>query len=409
MATRSFLRITVAAVATAVLSTQAFAQGAACTGQGRISKQIAIPMDAASKAQAAKKWRDVLARTKEAEAVAFARTAWDQYWIHEYNAYAQFNLGQKAEAAREWEANLSSPCQAEADRAKVYKRVATLYAEQRNYPKAIDLANRGLAGGRDPELMVTLGQAYFQSGDNKNALRVMKDVVASLEQRGQTPREQTLILVLNACDRMNDSTCTTQMYEKLVQHYPKPDYWENLLSKLVKADVADEVKINILRLALDVDVMKQGDHFREMAQIALDQGLPAEAETVIRKATAANVYKDQRNIDLAARLLKTAQAGVALDKPGLPKRETDARAAESGDLLVKLGASYLSYGNNEKAIEVLKQGLAKPKTTLTDDGGMLLGIAYLRSKNKVEAAKAFRSVKKDQTMARVAKLWLLNT
>jgi len=31
------------------------------------------------------------------------------------------------------------------------------------------------------------------------------------------------------------------------------------------------------------------------------------------------------------------------------------------------------------------------------------------SNNKAEAAKAFRSVKQDPTMVRIAKLWLLNT
>jgi hypothetical protein len=38
-----------------------------------------------------------------------------------------------------------------------------------------------------------------------------------------------------------------------------------------------------------------------------------------------------------------------------------------------------------------------------------LGLAYLRTNNKAEAAKAFRTVKTDPTMARIAKLWLLNT
>ena len=44
-----------------------------------------------------------------------------------------------------------------------------------------------------------------------------------------------------------------------------------------------------------------------------------------------------------------------------------------------------------------------------DEASMLLGIAYLRNNNKAEAAKAFRSVKQDPTMVRIAKLWLLNT
>jgi tetratricopeptide (TPR) repeat protein len=411
MAIQSRFRILVAVLglAAAGLPTHAHAQTAACTGNGKISKQIAKPMDAAKNAQKARKWREVLAGVRDAEAVSFTKTAWDLYWIHEYSGYAYYNLGQHADAARAWEASVASPCQPEADKAQVYKRLANLYFQLSNYPKTIDYANRGLANSRDPELMVTLGQAYFQSGDNKNSLRVMKDVIDGFEKRGQTPKEQILIVVLNACIRMRDTRCETQMYEKLVQNYPKPEYWQNLLSSLMAGDSKDEVKINVMRLAVAVGVMKQPDQFKEMAQIALDQGLPAEAESVIQQATALKIFKDKRQIDLMDRLLKRAQGDLVRDKATLPKREADARAAPSGDLLVKLGASYLSYGENDKAIDSIKRGIAKPNLTLADEAGMLLGIAHLRSKNKVEAAKAFRTVKQDPTMVRIAKLWLLNT
>ena len=49
-------------------TTTAFAQGA-CTGAGKISKQIAKPMDAAQKAISAKKWNEVLALVSESEKV----------------------------------------------------------------------------------------------------------------------------------------------------------------------------------------------------------------------------------------------------------------------------------------------------------------------------------------------------
>jgi hypothetical protein len=39
---------------------------------------------------------------------------------------------------------------------------------------------------------------------------------------------------------------------------------------------------------------------------------------------------------------------------------------------------------------------------------MLLGIAYLRMNNKEEAAKAFQTVTKNPTMARIAKLWMMS-
>jgi hypothetical protein len=76
---------------------------------------------------------------------------------------------------------------------------------------------------------------------------------------------------------------------------------------------------------------------------------------------------------------------------------------------VKLGAAYLSYGENDKAIEAINRGVAKGGVKNPDEAGLLLGMAYLRANNKAEAAKAFQTVTKDPAMARIAKLWMLNT
>ena len=85
----------------------AFAQAGVCTGNDKISKQIAKPMAAAQDAQKAKKWQEVLAKTREAEATQFAKTAWDQHWMHEFRGYAYSQLGQYPEATREYEAGLA--------------------------------------------------------------------------------------------------------------------------------------------------------------------------------------------------------------------------------------------------------------------------------------------------------------
>ena len=107
----------------------------------------------------------------------------------------------------------------------------------------------------------------------------------------------------------------TKVYEKLVLFYPKPEYWQNLLRSLKQGDTNDKQKINVLRLAVAVDVLKSPDDFTEMAQIALDEGLPAEAQSVLEQAIEKKLFKDQRKIDLNNRLLAKAKAEVA-DREG---------------------------------------------------------------------------------------------
>ena len=393
----------------AASATPVFAQGA-CTGGGKISKQIAKPMDAANKAIQARKWQEVLTRVREAEqTTGYIKSGFDQFYMTEFKGYAYHQLGQLADAARELESALNSPCMAEAKKGDRFKALTALYYQMKNYPKAIDYANRGLKLRRDPELMVTLGQAYYQSGNNKEATRVMNDVIAAFEQSGQKPKEDTLLLVIAACQKANDNNCVTRLFEKMVVYYPKPEYWQNLLVAFTQTDLQDEQKIDVMRLQQKVGVMKRPSEFTEMAQIALDQGLPGEAQAILEDAFTKKLFTDQRAVDLNTRLLNKAKSSAAADKASLAAKEAAAKAAATGDEFVHIGAAYLSYGENEKALEALKQGIAKGKLTNADQAGILLGVAYLRTNNKAEAAKAFRTVKVDPTMARIAKLWLLNT
>jgi tetratricopeptide (TPR) repeat protein len=390
-------------------ATTAHAQGA-CTGGGKISKQIAKPMDAANKAIQARKWQEVLNQVRAAEGTTgYIKSAFDQFYMNEFKGYAYTQLGQLNDAARELEAGLNSPCMAEAKKADRYKAITAVYYQMKNYPKAIDFANRGLKLKRDPELMVTLGQAYFQSGNNKEAVRVMNDVMSIFESSGGKPKEDTMLIVLAACQKVNDNNCVTRLFEKLVVNYPKVEYWQNLLVAFNNSDLADEQKINVMRLQQKVGVMKKPSEYTEMAQIALDQGLPGEAQAILEEAFAKKLFADDRSVSLNNRLLAKAKETAAKDKAGLAAKEAAAKSAATGDDLVQVGAAYLGYGENEKALEALKAGIAKGKLTKPDRAGILLGLAYLRTNNKAEAAKAFRTVKTDPTMARIAKLWLLNT
>jgi len=392
------------------------AQSAACTGGGKISKTIAKPMIAAQEAQRAKRWQDMLARVRDAEAAPGAKSAFDLYNMAEFRGYAYHNLRQDADAARELENALNSPCMPEARKLERYKTLVGLYSSLKTYPKVIDYATKALRVARDPDMQVALSQAYYQSGNNKDAARVMNELLTSLEQGGQRPKEQQLLLVRAACEKAGDNGCVSRVFEKLVIYYPKPEYWQNLM-KALRGNTDDIQAHNVMRLALYVNVLKDPDQFKEMAQLALEEKLSCEAQTVLEQGFARKAFVEKRDIDVNQRLLEAAKKEVAIEKPALPKNEAAAKAAATGDALVKTGAQYLACGDAAKGVELIQAGISKgglakgdPKEAeRNDEASMLLGIAQLKSNNKAEAAKAFKAVKKDPTMVRIAKLWLLNT
>jgi hypothetical protein len=155
--------------------------------------------------------------------------------------------------------------------------------------------------------------------------------------------------------------------------------------------------------------MKDPTHYIEMAQLAMSQGLPGEAEASLNKGFQGGVFTAAREKDHATRLLADAKQAAALDKSTLDKQDASARAKATGDADAKLGAAYLSYGDNAKAIEALTRGIGKGGIKNPDEAGLLLGIAQLRSNNRDEAAKAFATVTRDPIMVRIARLWQINT
>jgi hypothetical protein len=395
----------------------AMAQGAGCTGGGKISKQIAKPMAAAQDAMKAKRWQEVLTRVREAEGTAGAKSQFDLYWMSEFRGYAYHNLRQPAEAARELETALNSPCMPESQKLERYKALVGLNSNLRNYPKVIDFSQRALKISRDPDIQVQLAQAYYQSGNNKESVRVMNELLNSLESAGRAPKEQQLLLVQAACAKASDHACVSRVFEKLVVHYPKTEYWQNLMSALRQENVDDIQALNVMRLSLHVNVMKKPDEFKEMAQLALERKIACESQTVLEQGFAKKIFVEKRDVDVNTRLLNAAKTNAAAEKAALAQAEAAAKAAATGDADVKLGAQLLACGEPAKAVVALQRGIQKggiakgdPKEAeYVDEASILLGIAHLRANNKAEAAKAFRAVKRDPTMVRIAKLWVLNT
>jgi tetratricopeptide (TPR) repeat protein len=392
-------------------SSTAFAQGAECSGKNaQMSKKIGKTMNAAIDALRGQRWQEVLDKIKEAQAEPSPKNLYDTYWIHNLAGKANTGLKQYKEAVAEFEIIKDTPCMTEPERGEFLKLMAKIYYQLDDHPKVIETGKRSLAIAPDADLTLFLGQSYYLTKDYENSRKVMDGVVAKLESEGKPPGEQNLRLIHGSCVSLGDDACATTQYEKLVKFYAKPEYWQNLVNTLFNDKKStDKHQLNVMRLAMHVKAINEPSKFEEVAQIALDQGLPGESQALIEDAMNRKLFTDPRIIERNKGLLTRAKTAAAGDKATLAQQETAAKANTVGNADVKLGAAYLSYGDNAKAIESLQRGIGKGGVRDPDEAGILLGIAYLRSGNKPEAAKAFESVNKDPTMTRIAKLWLLNT
>ena len=163
-----------------------------------------------------------------------------------------------------------------------------------------------------------------------------------------------------------------------------------------------------MRLRLASGTLTKTEDFMELAQLALQAGLPAEARRIADQGfksgvlgTGPEAARHQRLRDLAVK-----QEGEA--KTSLANQVADAQVQPTGDALVKFGFAQVSLGEVDVGIKLIEQGLAKGKLRFPEDGKLRLGMAQLQSpKTKSAAVNTLRSVKGTDGAADVARLWVI--
>jgi tetratricopeptide (TPR) repeat protein len=375
-----------------------------------VSKAAQKPLKAAQDAMKAKKYDEAIARCNEALALP-NKTTFDAYVSYQVLVFSYLQKKDNAEAAKAMEGQLATGLSTPAEEATINKALASIAYQQGNYAKAAEQYNKLIKSGQgDAESYTMVAQSYYLMKNYKDACKFLTEYVGDQEKRGQTPKEQTIQLYANSCEKAGDMPAATVGQEKLVMYYPKPSYWNGLLYTVLRTQgITDRQTLHVYRLMQETKTLAQASDYSEMAQLAIESGTPGEAQKVLEQGFAANIFTEQRLKERNQRLLDAAKKAAAADQVTLPKVEAEARASKTGDADVALGNAFLSYGQNDKALEALNRGIGKGGIKNLAEAQILLGIAQVRSGNKDDARKTFKSVKSDDaTWSRIAKLWALD-
>jgi tetratricopeptide (TPR) repeat protein len=374
-----------------------------------VSKEIGKTLQAAQAALHDRKYSEAIAKLKEADAFG-KKTPWDQHIINVLAGGAYQGAKDYAEALKRYEAQLSDGFTSEAEQQKLVKAISEIAYQLQNYDKALEYGNKAIKGGfADDSIRTVVIQSYYQKRDYKAVQKIEEDDVAAQTKRGETPKQRTLELLQDACAKQGDKECQTRVFEKLVEYYPQPIYWETLLYDLSKTELPDAAKLQLFRLMLEVNVLKDNKDYTEMAQLAFDAGSPGESQDILEKGFAAKVFPDTRLQDKNKRLLEQMKKASADLMTHLPEKVREAESAADGEAYVKVGSAYFGFKQYDKAVDAVNKGLAKGG--LPHDGAearLLLGVAQLRGGHRDDAMKTFRAVKGDPTLERIGKLWALH-
>ena len=377
--------------------------------QETVRPEIGKSLQSANELIKAGKYKEALAKVRDADAVN-GKTANESFMVERMRIAAASGAGEVDTAAKSFEALSGSGKVSAADKARMAESIAGAYYRAKDYAKAMQWCQRYFKeGGTSGAIRTLLIQSQYLSGDFAGASKELVAEVQAAEKSGSPPAEDRLKLLLNSALQQKDNNTYVYAVEKLVTYYPKKEYWVDLLSRMQrKPNFSDRFALDAYRLSLATGSMSAANDYMEMAQLALQAGLPSEARQVVDKGFAANVLgagteaeRHKRLRDLVTRKLDEAKLAQA-------DNEKQAMADKDGSALVNVGFNQVFAGQAAKGLAMMQQGISKGSLKRPEDAKLHLAIAQLVAGDAAKAQTVFKTVAGTDGAADLARLWALH-
>ncbi|MDO9191979.1 MAG: hypothetical protein Q7U12_03685, partial [Undibacterium sp.] len=186
------------------------------------------------------------------------------------------------------------------------------------------------------------------------------------------------------------------------------EYWGDLLYRVVgKPTFAERLRLDWYRLLLKTDNLEEPAQYVEMAELALMAGLPHEAKQIVEAGYTANMLGTGKDAAKHKPLRDKVTKQAAEDAKSMEAGDAAAKSAKTGIGMVNTGYNYVVYGQFEKGIALIEQGIAKGGLKAPEEAKLHLGMAYLQSGNKAKAAEIFKTIQGTDGAADLGRYWLL--
>ena len=184
------------------------------------SAKLAKPLKEAQEDIKAKKYSEAIAKLKEADAMS-GKKPYDQHEINEMLGFAYVKTNDLADAAKAWEPEIDDGFMPESETQQKIRALAVIEYQLKNYDKALDYGNRAIKGGfADNDTRTIVGQSYRMKGDWHSSLKFEEEIADNQLKAGDTPKKETLQLILSSCVKLNDKACEQRARKRLLRYYP---------------------------------------------------------------------------------------------------------------------------------------------------------------------------------------------
>ena len=334
---------------------------------------------------------------------------YESFIITQMRGSALSAAGKPVAAAVEFEKVLAAGRLPQDEALRIREALVGTYLRAKQYPKAIQAIQAyEKAGGSRPDVLAYLPQAYYLAGDFPQAATESAKRIQAMEKAGKKPTEQQLQIFASSYAKSGNMKGYSQALERMVRYYPKPQYWADVIQRTArKPGFSRSLDLDVMRLLRATDNLKAETEYMEMAQLALQANLPGEAKAIVEEGARKKILGqgDARSQERQGRLKKLITDRIAEDRKTMAAADAEIARAATGDPLVRQGLAYVTYGNHEKGLKMMEQGIAKGGLKAPDIAKLHLGYAYFLAGDKAKANDSLKSVGGSDGSRDFARLW----
>ncbi|MYM65514.1 hypothetical protein GTP45_01530 [Pseudoduganella sp. FT55W] len=284
------------------------------------------------------------------------------------------------------------------------------YSSLKDYDNAIKWFERyGVESGDKAKQRPYIIRSYFLKNDFATTkTEVLKDIEAA-KQTGVAPAKETLNLLGNVGIKTKDTELYLQAVEELTRYYPTEDYWNDLLNRTRgKKTYNNRLDLDLVRLkAVTVPSKMEPEDYAEQAELSVLAGFFTEAKIAMDKGYPSGIPAGKDKAALQ-KIRDSANKGAADDAKNIDSGIAPAQKSKDGVGLVNLGYNYVTLGQFDKGIDLMKQGIAKGVSKNPEDAKLRLGYALAMAGKKDESVEVLKPLATGtDPRADLARYWIM--
>jgi hypothetical protein len=376
----------------------AVGSGAGALAADTVRPEVGNPLKSAQALVKSGKGKEALAEVAKADAAA-NKTPYESFLIQQMRGSAALAAGDNETAIKSFEGVLASGRVSGKEALQMQEAIAVGYYKMKDYPKAAAAAQKYFKeGGTEGSMRTVQLQSYYLGNDCAAVSKMLADKAS----------EEELQILRTCYSKEKDDAGYVAATERLLVSYPKKDYWTELLARVQrKPGFSDRLGVHVYKLRNATGNFTSANDYMELAQLAMQDGVPAEAKVVLDKGYAAGVLGKGSEAARQKRLQDLVDRTLADSKKTRAQDEKDADAAKTGDDLVRIGLEYVYEGQADKGLALIDQGIKKGGLKRPEDAKLRQGEAQLYAGKKNAAVATLKTVKGTDGTADIARLWVL--